>query len=211
MAPTGRDAACEDPHADGGVRPSTTRGALPAPSLHDGRDPDPRRDHVLGRPHPRAVPGDLPHRLRRESGALGHRPVDARHLALVERFAHGAVPPDRAKEPPRGNPARAEPRPHQLHRVPVEVEHCAPTLRIVLRAPHQERRSRSPRMPRNRSLPLRVGDAKSAVPGPTFRSSPKTLDGNLWRALRRVCLPCHWRRCPTARVPYWLSLVATSI
>ena len=49
---------------------------------------------------------------------------------------------------------------------------------------------------------FRVGDAKSAVPGPTFRSSPKTLDGNLWRALRRVCLPCHWRRCPTARVPY---------
>ena len=25
MAPAGRDAACEDPHPDGGVRPSTTR------------------------------------------------------------------------------------------------------------------------------------------------------------------------------------------
>ena len=73
-----------------------------------------------------------------------------------------------------------------------------PTLEALDPLPRQARQAarRPPRAPACETCHFRVGDAKSAVPGPTFRSSPKTLDGNLWRALRRLCLPCHWRRPP---------------
>ena len=110
----------------------------------------------------------------------------------------------------------------RAHAFSLRVTNRAKNIRVVLFGatlealdplPRQARHAarRPPRAPACETCHFRVGDAKSAVPGPTFRSSPKTLDGNLWRALRRLCLPCHWRSPPTAPVPYWLSLAAIGI
>ena len=110
----------------------------------------------------------------------------------------------------------------RAHAFSLRVTNRAKNIRVVLFGATLEaldplpRQARHParrpsRAPACETCHFRVGDAKSAVPGPTFRSSPKTLDGNLWRALRRLCLPCHWRSPPTAPVPYWLSLAAIGI
>ena len=126
-------------------------------------------------PHPGTVPGEPPHHVRRQSGACGHRLVDARHLALMEPPAHGCRPCGvKRKSGPAPDSARAQPRREQLHAVAVQVQHRAAALRIVLFPGARGGRPNRPFLLSHQRLaarPARSGGAWRRRPQPGSRGS----------------------------------------